>query len=195
MKLSQRMILITIISMFFGIVVEAQMSQLPSVSAPSPLDLTALNNLKDDGCPPAEVISDTYTAFAAQVIEVVDGNTLIVESEDGKRKVIHMVGIAAPDAKTTLGIAAKNHLATSVLGKNIEVWLISTNGRKASNRAATGEVVITAPERLDVNLEQIKSGMAQYRNSGPYTQNARNRCLCEKFEAEAKVAKRGMWAQ
>jgi endonuclease YncB( thermonuclease family) len=188
---------VVLAALAYGVVGVAQVSKLlPTVVLPSPQhDLRLPQDPKDDGCPPAEMISDSYSTFEAKVLEVTSGNTLIVKSKHGKREVIHMVGIAVPDVKTPFGIASKEHLATLALGKSVEVWLISTNARKATSRQATGIIEITTPTRLDINLEQIKAGMAQHRSFGPYTQDARDRCLYANAEAGAKAARLGIWKQ
>lgn len=199
MRLFQRILFVAFFLLPYGLIGKGQTSKLPlptpiQVSSPTIEDTLPMNP-KDDRCPPAEVISDSYSTFKAKVVDVIDGNTLVVKSKDSKRKVIHMVGLSAPDIKTPFGIASKEHLTGLVLGKDIEVWLISTNSQTATNRAATGIVKIPVLDWLDINLEQIKAGLAQYKDFGPYTQDARDRCLYEKAETEARVGKMGIWAQ
>jgi len=144
MNISQRIIFNATIVLLCSLVAISQTASLPT---------------KGDDCPSAEIISNSYSTFEAKVIEVVNGNTLIVKSKDSKRKVINMVGIAAPDLKTPLG------------------------------------VLLSITSLQDVNLERIKAGMAQYRKFGAYTQDAKDWCLYEKAEAEAKIAKLGIWAR
>ena len=195
----QSTLLATILLLAYGAVDLAQTPKFrPHVDLPATateISPPPPQNRWDDGCPPAEMISDSYSTFKAKVLDVINGNTLTVRSRDSKRKVIHMVGIAVPAIKTTLGIASREHLSLLVREKNIEVWLInSTDSNRATFREATGIVRIPAVEFLDINLEQIKSGMAQYHDFGPYTQDARDRCLYEKAETEAKASRLGIWA-
>jgi hypothetical protein len=52
-----------------------------------------------------------------------------------------------------------------------------------------GKIEVFNSDRLDVNLKQIKAGMARYRDFGPYTQDARDECLYQKAETQAKDAR------
>lgn len=141
-------------------------------------------------CPDALVMSDLYLTVSGTVVKVVDGETVTL-SENNRRWLIHLVGIDASPISDPLGEEARKHLESIVKGKVVEIWY--KGYRPAKGKEITGIVKLLDAERSDMNLKQISAGMAKYKDFGPYTQSARDRCLYQTAEDDAKAARRGVW--
>jgi len=91
-------------------------------------------------------------ATAAQVIHVVDGDTLIVR--EGRHRIdIRLANIDAPEKKQPYGERSRQSLASLCYGKEAEVWpeSIDKYGRT---------VAIVSCDGIQVSREQVARGMA-----------------------------------
>jgi endonuclease YncB( thermonuclease family) len=120
-------------------------------------------------------------SFAARVVTVIDGDTLIVA--EGRRKAtIRVADIDAPETAQPYGAASRQSLAELVVNKTLTVTPRVTDeyGRKVATVHADG---------VNVGEAQIARGMAW-----EYSHHHANRGLQAMQEA-ARRARRGLWAQ
>lgn len=125
--------------------------------------------------------------FAAKVIAVLDGDTVLVQREgrNGRPEKVRLAEIDAPERDQTFGETSRRSLSDLVLGKQVRVATLAVDdyGRLVAHLS-----VAKADGRLDVNAEQIRRGMAW-----EYSYFHRNHALVV-LQNEAKKAPRGLWA-
>jgi len=90
--------------------------------------------------------------FTAEVIAVLDGDTVLIKRASGLVK-IRMAEIDAPEKAQVFGETSKRSLSDMVLGKQVHVasQAMDQYGRMVAHLSVDG---------LDVNAEQIRRGMA-----------------------------------
>jgi endonuclease YncB( thermonuclease family) len=100
---------------------------------------------------------------------------------------IRFACIDAPESKQAFGYVSKQSLTEQVAGKNVLVdWdKVDRYGRKV------GKVLL---DSQDVNLEQMKRGMAWHYKAYEREQSVIDRKVYADAENEAKAAMRGLWA-
>ncbi len=119
--------------------------------------------------------------FAAKVIVVLDGDTVLVLR--GEQKVrIRLANIDAPEKAQSGGMASRASLSELVLRKNVQVdsQAIDQYGRTVATLRVDGQ---------NVNEEQVRRGMAW-----EYSHHHRDRRYIA-LQREAQAARRGLWAE
>ena len=119
--------------------------------------------------------------FNAQVIAVLDGDTVLIKRANDLVK-IRLAEIDAPEKAQEYGMASKQSLSDLVLKKTLHVdsQAMDGYGRMVAHLAIDGR---------SINEEQVRRGMAwDYSN---YHSNK----IYIALQDEAKKAKRGLWAQ
>jgi len=119
--------------------------------------------------------------FTAKVIEVLDGDTVLIVRASGLLKV-RLAEIDAPEKAQAFGTDSTKSLTDMVKGKQVRFisQTIDQYGRMVAHLDIDG---------LDVNAEQIRRGMAW-----EYSNFHSNKALIA-LQYEARQASRGLWAQ
>lgn len=119
--------------------------------------------------------------FAARIIAVLDGDTVLIRRAGGLVK-IRLAEIDAPEKAQPFGAESTRSLSGMVLGKTVQVDSQATDqyGRMVAHLSING---------LDVNSEQIRRGMAW-----EYSNFHSNKALIA-LQTEARQVPRGLWAQ
>jgi endonuclease YncB( thermonuclease family) len=126
---------------------------------------------------------DTLTG---KVIKVTDGDTVTVLDHTNTQHRIRLQGIDAPERKQAFGNTSRKHLANLVAGKTVTV--------KWDKRDRYGRIVgIVYIDGQDINLEQLKAGMAWFYRYYQKELSPENRKLYAQAEAEARGNKMGLW--
>jgi endonuclease YncB( thermonuclease family)/methylphosphotriester-DNA--protein-cysteine methyltransferase len=121
-----------------------------------------------------------------KVIRVSDGDTIAVLDKDNKQHKIRFQGIDAPESKQDFGQASKENLSKMVFGKQVTViW-----EKVDKYRRTVGKVLL---DGKDVNIEQIKAGLAWHYKKYANEQPLEDQQTYAAAEAEAKAARRGLW--
>ena len=117
-----------------------------------------------------------------RVVGVSDGDTVKVLTADRKEVTVRLNGIDAPEKKQAFGTQAKTRLSDLVFDKTVTVKVedIDRYGR------AVGQITLGGQS---VNQRMVRDGMAWW-----YRAYAKKDRDLERFEAEAKAARRGLWA-
>jgi endonuclease YncB( thermonuclease family) len=121
------------------------------------------------------------TTLHGKVVHIADGDTLTILTESKEQVKIRLAGIDTPEKAQPFGNKAKQSLAALTFQKQvlIEVETKDQYGRTVCTVIVNGS---------DANAELVRQGMAWvYRK---YTKDQKLYAL----EAEAKRAKRGLWA-
>ena len=122
--------------------------------------------------------------FSAQitgkVISVIDGDTIRILTPDKHNIKIRLACIDAPEKRMPFGKKSKYHLSDLIFGKQVTVI---THGRGTHGRII-GTIYLNG---IDINLEQVKSGMAWV---------YKKYCHEQKYydvEEQARKNKLGLW--
>jgi len=124
------------------------------------------------------------SGFQATVTRVTDDGTMVVRTEDAEVIKVRLYGIDAPEAKQPGGAEAAAALKP-LQGQTVTV-------REMDIDRSRRMVALVAHEGKSVNLGLVEQGRAWY-----YSQNCQEPPICgklEKAEAEARKARRGIWA-
>ena len=132
-----------------------------------------------------------WNAFAitivGRVVGVADGDTVTVLDADKTQHKIRLSGIDAPEKKQPFGQRSKESLSELVFSKTVTVV---TDKRDRYGREV-GKVLI---EGVDANLVQVQRGYAWHYKAYQREQPVIDRTVYADAENEARVAKRGLWA-
>ena len=120
--------------------------------------------------------------FTGKVVGISDGDTLSVLRE-GKAVKVRLHGVDTPEKAQAFGTQARKLTGDLVFQQTVTVAIRDTDryGR------LVGEVLL--PDGRSLNQELVKAGMAWW-----YRQYAPNDTTLAQLEAEARTAKRGLWA-
>lgn len=131
--------------------------------------------------------SPAWADFTGNVVGIADGDTITVLDADRVQHKIRLTGIDAPEKKQPFGNRSKQSLSDMVFDKTVTVETDKRDryGRELGKVLAGGK---------DVNLEQVRAGLAWHYKAYELTQPATDRQAYADAENEAKAAKRGLWA-
>ena len=137
------------------------------------------------------LVAVSCTSFAEQmvgkVIKVTDGDTVNVLTSDNETHKIRLSGIDAPEKKQAFGNKSKQALSDLIDGKtvNIEYNKLDRYQRVVGKITFDGQ---------DVNLRQIKLGLAWHYKKYEKEQDVEDRSIYADEEYLAQRDKRGLWA-
>jgi len=134
--------------------------------------------------------SMSWTVLEGRVTKVVSGDSIIVHTKLGPKKV-KLVCLSEPPIGTPANIAAKKLLTTLVQGKKVEIW--HNNHPEEISQHVLGVLYLRELGMLDVNLVLIHSGLASIAPSPAYSVSAHTKCHLQRAEIEARQARRGLY--
>ena len=128
--------------------------------------------------PARSALAETFTG---QVIGVTDGDTISV-LRAGRREVVRLHGIDAPERRQAYGERAKQHAAALAFGKVVAV--------EAAGRDRYGRLLaeVRLPDGRSLNQELVRAGFAWWFRR--YSTDA----TLARLESEARGARRGLWS-
>lgn len=129
---------------------------------------------------------DNEQVIEGRVVKVSDGDTITVLDKDNRQHKIRFQGIDAPESKQDFGQVSKDNLATMIFGKQVKV--VSSKTDKYGR--TVGKVLL---EGRDINIEQIKAGLAWHYKTYEKEQPPEDRVTYAAAEQEARAARRGLW--
>lgn len=123
-----------------------------------------------------------------RVTAVSDGDTVTVEDTDRVRHKIRLAGIDAPEARQPYGQVARRSLSDMVEGQWVQVRYDKSDryGRLVGKIELDGR---------DVNLEQLRRGLAWHYKKYQNEQSPADRQAYATAEQQAQVAQRGLWRE
>ena len=127
--------------------------------------------------------ADTLTG---RVVRVTDGDTIVVLGPGDAQYKVRLTGIDAPERGQAYGTKSKEHLSDSVAGK----FVVVEYDKRDRYERILGKVLLS---NEDMNLEQIRAGLAWHYKKYQNEQTLSDRKLYSDSEIEAKEAKRGLW--
>jgi endonuclease YncB( thermonuclease family) len=127
-----------------------------------------------------------WADFTGRVVGVADGDTVTVLGAGNVQHKVRLTGIDAPEKVQPFGSRSKQSLSDMVFNKTVTV---ETDKRDRYGREL-GKVLV---DGVDVNLEQIRRGMAWHYKAYQRDQSADDRQTYADTENEAKNHRRGLW--
>jgi len=136
---------------------------------------------------PATSVHAISQVFMGRVVRIADGDTITVLDGANAQHRIRLQGIDAPESHQAFGTQSKNSLSDMIFDREVTVEYdkIDQYGR------IVGKILL---DGKDVNLEQIKAGMAWHYKEYQREQSPTDRDLYAHAEDEARNARRGLWA-
>lgn len=135
-------------------------------------------------CMLAAIAAEGPFTFTGRVVGVHDGDTVRVQSGDREYRV-RLHGIDAPELKQPHGQAARDFLAARIDGKEVEVQV------QARDRYGRYVAKVFYGEDRTYNAEAT---LVYYGHAWWYRQYAPHNQTLRAFEASARSARRGLWA-
>jgi endonuclease YncB( thermonuclease family) len=122
-----------------------------------------------------------------KVVKVTDGDTVHVFNQQRVKHKIRLAGIDAPEKKQAFGKRSSENLAGYVAGKSIEV--------EYDNRDRYGHIIgKLLLSGKDINLQQIKDGLAWHYKPYEKEQSVEDRKLYSSSEVRARRSRLGLWS-
>jgi endonuclease YncB( thermonuclease family) len=121
-----------------------------------------------------------------QVIKVVDGDTITILDANNEQFKIRLSGIDAPEKNQAFGNVSKQSLSEMIAGKEVKV---AYNKRGRYGRII-GKVLLN---NEDVNLMQVKRGLAWHYKQYEREQEVDDRALYAQEEYLAQKERIGLW--
>ena len=121
-----------------------------------------------------------------RVVGVSDGDSVTVLDAKKTQHKIRLAGIDAPERAQAYGQKAKESLSDLVFGKSVEVtW---------SKQDRYGRIVgVVTLAGMDINLEQVKRGMAWHYKPVQNEQSPEDREAYAQSESQARDKRMGLW--
>lgn len=134
-------------------------------------------------------ISVNADEITGRVIDVASGDSItIVEASSTTELKVRLSGIDAPEKQQPFGPESRKSLADLVYGKEVTVnWI-----KRDYHKRIVGKVMLN---KTDVNLEQVKRGMAwvfKHFVDDPYSQDQADYVDAQQ---EAEDRRFGLWSQ
>jgi len=125
--------------------------------------------------------------FMGRVVRIADGDTITVLDGINAQHRIRLQGIDAPESNQAFGTQSKKNLSDMIFDREVTVEYEKTDqyGR------LVGKILL---DGRDINLEQVKTGMAWHYKEYQREQSPVDRELYARAEDEARNARRGLWA-
>jgi endonuclease YncB( thermonuclease family) len=130
-------------------------------------------------------ISNAELLFG-RVVGIADGDTITLLDSSKVQHRIRLSGIDAPEKAQPYGQVSKKSLSDLVYDKTIQVEY----SRYDRYGRLIGKIVSSG---LDVNLEQIKKGLAWHYKKYQYEQSVHDQKIYAAAEIEAQLNKSGLW--
>ncbi|MCI0563229.1 MAG: thermonuclease family protein [Nitrososphaera sp.] len=121
-----------------------------------------------------------------RVIGVADGDTITVLGSNQAQHKIRLAGIDAPEKSQAYGTVSKQHLSALVFGQNVTVAYDKTDRYGRTVGTVLGN-------RRDVNLEQVKAGLAWHYKKYQSEQTPKHRAAYAQAELNARKNRWGLW--
>lgn len=137
---------------------------------------------------PTIQVSNLFILVEGKIKKVFDGETVSIETNDGKGYLVRMLGIDAPRMNQDFGDKSQKKLGDLILEKNATVLI-----RKMDSSGRYIGVVYYGGE--DINLKQIETGMAVYFHQKGYEPMSGDRKIYEQAERQAQAKRSGLWGK
>ena len=122
-----------------------------------------------------------------KVVGIQDGDTLTLLDDSEKQQRIRLAGIDAPEKGQPFGNVSKENLSAIAFGQ-----FVTADCPKVDRYGRL--VCVVRVNGTDVSLLQVKSGLAWHYKQYAHEQSPDYRTAYADAEVEARMAKKGLWA-
>lgn len=126
--------------------------------------------------------------LTGRVIDVASGDSITIVDASNTELKVRLSGIDAPEKQQPFGTESKKSLADLVYGKEVTVnWI-----KRDYHKRVVGKVMLN---KMDVNLEQVKRGMAwvfKHFVDDPYSQDQSDYVDAQEVAEDRRL---GLWSQ
>lgn len=126
--------------------------------------------------------SDKENQRAGEIIRIIDGDTVIMQTKENQEFRIRIADIDCPEKKQAFGMLAKQFTANEIGGKEVAII------KKYIDRYGRTVGYIMYDNGKDLSSELLKAGMAW--NYRKYSKKEEY----QRLENEARLKKAGLWA-
>jgi len=131
------------------------------------------------------LLTQAAQTLHGRVVNIADGDTITVLVDNTPHK-IRLAGIDAPEKAQSFGQVSKDHLRDLIADKMVDVEY----HKKDRYRCVVGKVLLHG---RDIDLEQIRGGMAWHYKNYAKEQSANDRALYAAAEDNAREKRIGLW--
>jgi len=135
----------------------------------------------------------TYADFNAEVLRIIDGDTVVVVDSDGQKLRIRLLGIDTPEKNQRFGYESSAYLK-KILNKQSVTIISSPDKNKPYTlgyyKRIIGKIFLNG---RDINLEMIQKGMAWHFKKYKKSQPMNDRYSYNKAEVNARKKNIGLW--
>jgi endonuclease YncB( thermonuclease family) len=124
--------------------------------------------------------------ISGRVVSVADGDTITVLDGNNVQHKIRLAGIDAPERAQAFGQRSRESLAELVANRSV---VVETTKQDRYGRYV-GKVLA---DRQDVNVEQIRRGLAWFYRQYEQELSDSDRQSYDRAEIEARESRRGLW--
>jgi len=121
-----------------------------------------------------------------RVVGIADGDTVTVLDDTNTQWKIRLMGIDAPEKKMPFGQVSKRHLSDLIFNRQV----IVEYSKKDRYGRTVGKILA---DGIDVNLEQVKAGMAWHYKQYQREQSAADQVNYAEAEEQARAGRKGLW--
>lgn len=132
----------------------------------------------------AAVSAEAQTRFNGRVVEVLNGRTVVIET-DGRKLTAEIEFIEVPEPEQTLHKTVREHLEKLVLGKSVEF-----RPHGISSAKTVGQLYVNS---VDVALQMLRDGAAWQVPPDRSGQNENESSAYQYHQNQAKMEQRGVW--
>ena len=136
----------------------------------------------------------TYGDFNAQVVRIVDGDTIQVIDSNGVNFKIRLLGIDTPELKQRFGYESSLSLKKIIDGKSVIIISKPEKNKPYTlgrYKRIIGKIILNGK---DINLEMVQKGMAWHYKKYIKSQNVEDRQSYNNAEQDARLNKIGLWS-
>ncbi len=126
------------------------------------------------------------TPITGRVVGVSDGDTVTVLDANKRTHKVRLLGIDSPEKSQAFGERAKQSLSDLVFDKQVSV----EGGKQDRYGRSLGKIVLNGQ---DINLEQIRRGMAWHYKQYARDQSPQDRAAYAEAETTARQQRAGLW--
>lgn len=155
------------------------------ITTPSPLRQT-LAALTFTALALAGAASAAASTLTGRVVGISDGDTVTVLDASKRTHKIRLLGIDSPEKKQPFGERAKQSLSDLVFDRQVSV----EGGKQDRYGRSLGKIML---DGQDINLEQIRRGMAWHYKQYARDQSPQDRVAYAEAEAAARSKRVGLW--
>ncbi len=136
----------------------------------------------------------SFADFNADIVRIIDGDTIDVVDGNNKKLRIRLLGIDAPESEQPFGQESFTHLKKILNGKSVTI--ISKPDRNKPYtlgfyKRVIGKIILNG---RDINLEMIEKGMAWHFKKYKKNQPTEDRYSYNKSENKARKKNIGLWS-